>query len=93
MDNKTAVGMVSPSSVASVYLAPPMCRITSSDKVKGLTGVKDMHIDICHKLMVVQVLKIMCCYRNSEKGVTSASWNDFCLIVTMTLHSLSSNFN
>ena len=76
MDNKAATVTVSPSSVASSYLAKSMCRITGNDKVKGLTGNKDVYINIYHKLMIAQ----SCCYRNSGKGITSVSWNDFCLL-------------
>ena len=32
-----------------------MCRITDNDTVKGLTGAKDMHININHKSVVAEV--------------------------------------
>lgn len=82
MDNKAAAVTVSPSSVASSYLATPMCRITGNDKVKVLTGNKDMYINVYPRLMIAQ----SCCYRNSGKGITSGSWNDFCLLEWLCIH-------
>lgn len=76
MDNKAAAVTVSPSSVASNYLATSMCRITGNDKVKVLTGNKNVYINTYHRLMIAQ----SCCYSNSGKGITSVSRNDFCLL-------------